>query len=468
MRGIPIVSKNNNSYFYNDETGFIELKGKDMPEYIKVEKEPSEDDDKIIYATADEIKEHLFSGNGFKQMILEVTQGCNLMCKYCCFGEHYKSNRKPSNKMMSFETGKKAIDYYMELFAKQCTYSNPCKNPSVGFYGGEPLLNFEVIKKLVEYIKTTYPNYKFDHNITTNGLLLNEEVSDFLVENGFAILVSLDGDKENHDRNRVKQNGEGSFDEVFKNVKNFQKRYPDYYKFSFSTCYDYGTDLEKLKDFIEKNQLFVVALNMISSTETDYYNQFSEEQIAKFNEDFMKLQTEFNEVATKGDILKDCYYSIHMPLFAYGYFQLNNHSLLSTPPRKVLPFTGSCVPGEKIFIASDGAIHICERITNKFSIGDLENGLDYNKMAEITNVLNANQKKCKKCDISRLCNICFSQITCGDKLIIDHNLCKERKKQCEISLKSYIDIMEENPEEFIRVTSNHIVEMVTKTDSTLF
>ena len=159
----------------------------------------------------DSIETHLHT-NGFSQLTLKVTEQCNMRCKYCIYSEHYPDTKFYSEVYMKWETAKKAVDDFLSHFHRTWE-RNKTRKPVIAFYGGEPLLGFDVIKKTVEYVKSEYSQYCFNYSITTNGLLLkNKDIANFLKENGFWIVVSLDGTKDNHDRYRVTRGGAPTYD----------------------------------------------------------------------------------------------------------------------------------------------------------------------------------------------------------------------------------------------------------------
>ena len=159
--------------------------------------------------------------NGIDHMCLVLTNECNLRCRYCIYSEHYYYSRPYSNRKMEFEVAKKAVDYYFRVNDKSIEY-NPYIMPSIGFYGGEPLLAWDVIVKVVNYIKNKTDKCLF--SITTNGLLLDIEKIKFMLKNNFAISISLDGTKEEHDRNRIDQSSNGSFERVYNNLELYTKK----------------------------------------------------------------------------------------------------------------------------------------------------------------------------------------------------------------------------------------------------
>ena len=147
-----------------------------------------------------------------KALCLNIAHTCNLNCEYCFASQgKYKGERA----VMSFEVGKRALDWLIEN-------SGSRKNLEVDFFGGEPLMNFEVVKRLVAYARSIEKekgkNFRF--TLTTNGLLIDDDVIEFANKEMSNVVLSLDGRKEIHDRFRVDYNGNGSFDKI---VPKFQK-----------------------------------------------------------------------------------------------------------------------------------------------------------------------------------------------------------------------------------------------------
>lgn len=153
---------------------------------------------------------------------LQVTQNCNLRCSYCAYSGAYY-NRTHNKKTMSFAVAKKAVDFLL-------SHSTASDDISVGFYGGEPLLEFGLIKEVVAYTESVCWGKNVSYAITTNATLLKGEILDFLVEKNFKVMISLDGPKEVHDQNRVFSDGRGSYDIVMRNIANIKKLYPIFYK----------------------------------------------------------------------------------------------------------------------------------------------------------------------------------------------------------------------------------------------
>ena len=147
-----------------------------------------------------------------KAMCLHVAHDCNQRCSYCFastgdFGE--------GRKLLDADTGKKAIDFLL-------TQSKGRKNLELDFFGGEPLMNFEVVKEIVAYARSKEKEYNknFRFTITTNGMLLNDDIIDYINREMSNIVLSIDGRKEVNDRVRVRCDKTGSYDKI---VPNYQK-----------------------------------------------------------------------------------------------------------------------------------------------------------------------------------------------------------------------------------------------------
>ena len=152
------------------------------------------------------------SGDVVKALCLHVAHTCNLNCSYC-FASQGKYHGERA--IMSFEVGKRALDFLMER-------SGSRRNLEVDFFGGEPLMNWDVVKQLVAYARSVEKergkNFRF--TLTTNGMLIDDEVIDFVDREMSNVVLSLDGRKEIHDRLRVDYAGNGSYERI---VPKFQE-----------------------------------------------------------------------------------------------------------------------------------------------------------------------------------------------------------------------------------------------------
>ena len=141
-----------------------------------------------------------------RTVCLILNNSCNLCCKYCY--AHQGLYDKPFEQLR-FEKGVEAIDY----ISKSAMMHNS-NNITIAFFGGEPLLSFNLIKKLVSYAENKYPKLIKKYQITTNGTLINDSIAEFMEKYNFNIMISIDGGKEHHNKYRRFKNGMGSYDDV--------------------------------------------------------------------------------------------------------------------------------------------------------------------------------------------------------------------------------------------------------------
>ena len=180
-----------------------------------------------------------------KAMCLHAAHDCNLRCKYCFAdtGEYHMHSRC----LLSAETGKKALDWLV-------AHSGKRKNLEVDFFGGEPLMNFPVIKEVVAYGRELEKRYGkvFKFTTTTNAVLMNDEIMDFLNREMDNVVISIDGRPEVHDRMRPTPNGKGSYDLIIEKAKEFARRRGQqrYYLRGTFTRYnlDFANDVLHLAD----------------------------------------------------------------------------------------------------------------------------------------------------------------------------------------------------------------------------
>lgn len=158
-----------------------------------------------------------------KALCIHIAHTCNLNCEYCFASQgKYQGERA----VMSFEVGKRALDFLVEN-------SGTRRNLEVDFFGGEPLMNFDVVKQLVQYARSIEKekgkNFRF--TLTTNGVLVDDDVIDFANKEMSNVVLSLDGRKEIHDRYRVDFAGNGSWEKIVPKFQEFVKRRggKDYY-----------------------------------------------------------------------------------------------------------------------------------------------------------------------------------------------------------------------------------------------
>ena len=168
----------------------------------------------------EKIRKSVFDGVNIRVMVLQMTDFCNLKCKYCFIEGGQPKDYK--REIMSEDTAKKAVDKFIDIIE---TRNKRTVSPTVVFYGGEPLLNWEVIKKTLKYLEGIEKERKIclDKVIITNGTMITPGIVKVLKKYNVLISVSLDGVKSVHDANRIDYKNKGSFAKVIKGLRLLQK-----------------------------------------------------------------------------------------------------------------------------------------------------------------------------------------------------------------------------------------------------
>lgn len=377
----------------------------------------------ILHPASNNLKDILDSA--LEKITLQVTQQCNLRCEYCIYSGdagHYQ-NRTHQNKKMSFEMAKKGIDF---LFA----HSQDSNKLNVGFYGGEPLLEFALIQNCVAYAKEKAEGKEISFSLTTNATLLTENIIDYLSENDIMLTISLDGPREVHNKNRrFAGSGEGSFDKVIENMENLKKKYPEYLKkVLFSVVMDPAADFKCISEFFvnydavkDANQMAFFPSSQYSTESLEVDASFSAEYSYEFFKVFLyklgKLEKKYisNLTLSYFERIKTHYHDKRTPSLGFhGYGHPG----------------GPCIPGQlRLFMNADGVFYPCERVSEAsevMKIGTLEEGFDIDKCLQILNIGKITEKSCKNCWAFRYCTQCAAFADDTETLTPE-----KRLKQCE-------------------------------------
>lgn len=347
-----------------------------------------------------------------KSMTLALTEQCNLRCQYCGYMPKYMDDSYPL-KEMSQDIAFRAIDILMNN-------SHESEICHVGFYGGEPLLKLDLIKACISYIKEKYPFRKPAYNITTNAVLLNEDVADYLIENDIKIIISLDGPAEKFNKYRVFPNGKSSYDIVFQNIKALYHKNPQYFRESvtYNVVMFNGANKELFEAI---DNLWKSNVNMIDLFPTEYFMKVRDKSDEL--EQTEKIDIAAYDFAYKNMLknMKKYYNSFSGPV--------GNNSILPG---------GFCIPGvRKNFVTTDGKIIVCEKVDESrevFEIGDVYNGIDLKKVENLIKQTLKSLNKCKDCWAAKFCKICFKDI-----VNINEEFCENARKDVERELGYYLE-----------------------------
>lgn len=311
-----------------------------------------------------------------KALCLHISHDCNLRCKYCFASTgDFGGDRT----MMSKEVGISAIDFLLKN-------SKNRKNLEVDFFGGEPMINFDVVKEIVEYGIQKEKEYdkNFRFTITTNGLTLNEDNMQYINENMYNIVLSIDGRKDVNDKMRVRIDGTGCYDDImpkFKKVAKMRKQDNYYVRGTFtSENLDFSNDVLHLADEgFEQISIEPVVL------EDGVGFELKEEHLPKAFSEYEKLAFEY--VKRRRD----------NRWFNFFHFMID----LSQGPCIIKRITGCGAGHEYLAITPTGDIYPCHQFVGneKFKMGNVKHGeIKNNKIQSYFENSNVYTKdECKKC-----------------------------------------------------------------------
>jgi uncharacterized protein len=389
-----------------------------------------------------------YAQHGTQQLALEITQQCNLRCKYCVYSGKYYYYRAHRSNSMNLDIAKRSIDFYLERY-KIGGIDTP---PVVGFYGGEPLLCTETIKNCLIHLNHLKRNgyfHKIRARICTNGTLLNPENIDFFIENDVVLQISIDGPRNHHDKNRVFENGSGTFDILMNKLETIYKKSPSYYKdrVVFVCTVTPGADMVKLNDFFLNNPLMKENLITIGSVDKKDNTYLSDCEINLNQEkEFMYLKNVFmqNRILEKGKKatfldreIDRAFVALYKRPIIYSKFDL-------------FGINGPCQPGiRKLYVSANGTFHPCEKMNPSFPIGDIFNGYDYVKILKMWNdfIELMNKEECLHCWANRFCTNCFVTVAKDGYFEITKRrlFCKVTKSNTLKNLKEFSLLLEKNP-----------------------
>lgn len=310
-----------------------------------------------------------------KALCLHIAHDCNLKCRYCFAGEgEYHGDRS----MMSAEVGKKAIDFLI-------AHSGNRHNLEIDFFGGEPLMNLDVVKEIVTYArgleKENNKNFRF--TMTTNGVLLNDENIKYFNETMHNVVLSIDGRKEINDRMRPTPNGKSSYDLIvdkFKKVAESRNQTDYYVRGTFtSENLDFSEDVLHMADLGFKQ----ISCEPVVTTDDMPY-ALKEEHLPQLFAEYEKLAEEMHKRRNEGKG------------FNFFHFMID----LNQGPCVTKRLSGCGAGCEYMAVTPWGDLYPCHQFVgiDEFKMGDVDHGIENDnklKMFKGTNVYTKND--CKDC-----------------------------------------------------------------------
>lgn len=310
-----------------------------------------------------------------KALCLHIAHDCNLACQYCFAEEGEYHGRRA---LMSFEVGKKALDFLV-------ANSGNRRNLEVDFFGGEPLMNWDVVKQLVEYGRSLEEpnNKKFRFTLTTNGILLNDEVEEFCNREMSNVVLSLDGRREVNDKMRPSRNGKSSYDVI---VPKFQKLAESRNQMNY---YVRGTFTRNNLDFSEDALHFAdlgfkqMSIEPVVSLPEEPYS-IREEDLPKIMEEYDKLAVEYIKRKKEGRG------------FNFFHFMID----LQQGPCVAKRLSGCGSGTEYLAVTPWGDLYPCHQFVGEeeFLLGNVDTGVTNTEIRDEFKLCNVYAKdKCRDC-----------------------------------------------------------------------
>ena len=374
-------------------------------------------DGDLLFSDDDYINNENFKNRNpvIKALCLHVAHDCNIRCEYCFASQgDFQGDRS----LMSEEIGRKALDFLIENSGNR-------RNLEVDFFGGEPLLNFEVVRSLVEYgrKREKESNKHFRFTITTNGVALDEEIIDYINDNMDNVVLSIDGRKEINDKMRYTVNGNGTYDIILPKFKEMVRKRKDksYYVRGTFTKHniDFAKDVLHLADQGFKS-------TSVEPVVTEPGNDF---EITA--EDLPEVFNQYEELAR--EIIKR---EEEGNGFNFFHFMID----LNQGPCVIKRLTGCGAGSEYVAITPEGDIYPCHQFVGneEFKIGNVEVGLKNKQLGvEFADAHVYNKEKCRDCWAKFYCSGgCHANAFNFNKDINEpYDLgCKMEKKRIECSL----------------------------------
>ena len=307
--------------------------------------------DKILFSEDDYEKYAKYSvASPVKAMCLNIAHDCQLRCKYCfaSTGDFGKGR-----KLMSLETGKHAIDFLLEN-------SGDRPNLELDFFGGEPLMNFNVVKQIVEYARSREKEYnkKFRFTITTNGLLLDDDKIDFINKEMSNVVLSIDGRKEVNDYFRVLPNGQGCYDMIIPKYKKLVEGRGD------KEYYVRGTFTNRNKDF--SNDVFALY--------EAGFDQISVEPVVGDSDEYALVMDDLPEIFKEYERLADRIIENEKngKKFNFFHFMID----LDQGPCAIKRLRGCGCGNDYVAVTPDGDIFPCHQFVgiDEYKMGNIDEG----------------------------------------------------------------------------------------------
>lgn len=376
--------------------------------------------DKILFSEDDYERFAKYSvASPVKAMCLNIAHDCNLRCKYCFAST---GDFGTGRKMMTFETGRRAIDFLIEK-------SEDRENLELDFFGGEPLMNFDTVKQIVEYARSREKECgkRFRFTITTNGLLLDDDKIDFINKEMSNVVLSIDGRKETNDNVRIRVDGSGCYDSILPKFKKLVEQRGDKEYYVRGTFTKYNIDFSE-DVFSLYNEGFdqISVEPVVCGSENPY--ALTEKELSEIFKEYERLAERILENEEKGE------------KFNFFHFMLD----LDQGPCAIKRLRGCGCGNEYVAVTPDGDIFPCHQFVgiDEFKMGNLYEGtFNQDMKSDFASAHVYTKPECRECWAKFYCSggcNANNYMYAGDVHNAHRFSCQIEKKrlECAIMLKA--------------------------------
>lgn len=333
-----------------------------------------------------------------EMFIIGITEQCNLRCTYCCYSGDYVNNRIHGSHTLTGRDIDVIYDFIQQIAGN--------RRLRIAFYGGEPLLQYQLIQYAIIRGRERWGN-NVDFSISTNGVLLNNEKNEWLSINSVELAISIDGTKVFHNKHRVDIMGNGSYERVYSALSHIKETYPEYIPcvllqmtlVAFSDIIQIAREWNSdglLKSFVLSN-IHGLSPNFINGVKTVDY-----EETKQLYLHILDAYEKHQDWVVFKIFLDECLaYWKDRPIIDAGQ---------SVPMATCMPINS------KIYIDSQMQIGICEKVADKYRIGNVKNGIDWKRANEIVEeYYHKRVERCKYCPAIRMCDMCLTAVEYSDE-----------------------------------------------------
>lgn len=380
--------------------------------------------------------------NGLTELVLGVTEQCNLRCRYCIFGGHYRGVRSHRDRHLSWDVASRAIDWFLSRVSA-------ARPPQVSFYGGEPLLKWDTVRRCIERVRASTRGNEALLHVATNLTLLDEPKLAFLVAHRVSLGVSLDGPQAVHDAHRVTADGRGTHATVVGWLARLRDRHPEYFRkhVLLTVTLDRSMDVLEVFDFLAGEDLegARVQINAVQERDSDR-QRLSEAERARHLERLDALTQRYLEASARREpFRRDLFWGLFRGVVTVG-----AHRCIGLAPAETHP-NGTCTPGvRRVFVDAGGDFFPCEKLHARDAvIGHVETGFEVSRVrALLARMVEFCDDACQECWAYRLCSHCLVQFESAGRLMAEQKRlqCENERKRARESLARFAFLWEREPE----------------------